>query len=119
VWQLVKSVGRLLRWWWESDRIRAAPSEGRLLRLVPPCLLRVRGEPAWVKERRVLHTATGPCVVYRCAGGAGDFELAVTPAPDGLQLVMRHDGIQDALAVVELEVIPTRPGVSCSRHCSS
>ncbi len=34
---------RLLPAWWQADRVRASPREGRLLRIMPPCIVRISG----------------------------------------------------------------------------
>jgi hypothetical protein len=59
---LVKKVADLLHSWWVGDRVRIAPTEGRLLRLQPPCLLLIGDQPARVCRRRV----HGLRVIYFC-----------------------------------------------------
>jgi hypothetical protein len=66
--------------WWRADRIRAAPAEGRLLRLRPPCFLRVRGRTVEVLRRRVVRVASGLCVSYHCNADDGTCILAVAPS---------------------------------------
>lgn len=65
-WPLANRLARLLHSWWRYDRIRAAPGEGRLLRLEPPCYLLIDEQPVSVEERSVQETAEGTVVIYGC-----------------------------------------------------
>ncbi|MBI4582691.1 MAG: hypothetical protein HY717_01465 [Planctomycetes bacterium] len=81
--ELVRELGRLLETWWRADRVRASPAEGRLLRIAPPALLRVRGEPAEVRRRLAGASSAGPFVIYLCQNARGPCELRVRPVgPD-------------------------------------
>jgi hypothetical protein len=112
---LVSSVASLLHWWWRCDRIRASPREGRLLRLTPPCFVRIAGEPAEVVSRQVVCSADGPAIVHRCSAPAGSFALTVWPAAGGVAIEMRRGGAAHALTEDDVEVIP---GAACSRRSS-
>jgi hypothetical protein len=113
---LAGSIARLLHWWWHGDRIRAAPREGRLLRLTPPCFVRIAGQWAEVVSRRVLRDSNVPLIVYRCAGPADAFELAIRPTVDGVRIDLRRGGKTRPLSEDDVEVIR---GAACSRPFSS
>lgn len=115
MWKLATALMRLLHWWWRGDRIRAPPSEGRLLRLAPPCFLRIAGEPAEVVSRQVAIAGDGQLIVHRCESAAGDFELAVRLTGGGPEVRMRRGGCERLLAVEDVEVIP---GAACYRRSS-
>ena len=112
MWKLATALARLLHWWWRSDRIRAPPSEGRLLRLEPPCFLRIAGEPAEVVSRHV----DGQLITHCCHGAAGDFELAVRLTEGGPEVRMRRGGRERLLAAKDVEVIP---GAACYQRSST
>lgn len=70
---------RLARSWWRCDRPRASPREGRLLRLTPPCLLRVGDTLVELTSRTVGETAAGPYLVYRGRSPTGPCSIRVRP----------------------------------------
>ena len=74
---LIRSFGALIRGWWNYDRVRAMPSDGRLLRLSPPCIVCVNGRTAEVVGREVCRTRNGPYVRYHCITEDGPAELNV------------------------------------------
>lgn len=76
---LLSSAGELVRDWWRVDRVRASPREGRLMRLRPPCIIRVGGQVVEVLRRSVGQTSAGSYVTYDCDNGAGPCRLRVTP----------------------------------------
>ena len=47
-----RDIVALARSWWQVDRIRTPPRDGALLRLSPPCLVRVRGAVLGFAARR-------------------------------------------------------------------
>ena len=59
----------LLRSWWQIDRVRASPREGRLLRLRPPCILVIDGRVVEVVARTLAHDYAGAIVSYDCRQG--------------------------------------------------
>ena len=67
----------LLRSWWQVDRVRISPQEGRLLRLQPSCVLVLDGKRIVVQTRRLERQATRLWVVYDCLAEAGAGELWV------------------------------------------
>ena len=77
---------RHLRTWARSDRIRASPLDGKLLRLRPGACVRVDGVDACVVAR---HVAASPDrvpvaeVMYICQTATTSFDLRVRPAADG------------------------------------
>ncbi|MEX2216808.1 MAG: hypothetical protein WD768_22025 [Phycisphaeraceae bacterium] len=74
---------RLLRWWWQADRVRISPREGRLLRLRPPCILRIGEAYVQVHRRCTGSLATGPYVLYECTIDSQPGQLIVSPGPPG------------------------------------
>jgi hypothetical protein len=76
----VRSILRLLQWWWIADRIRISPREGRLLRLNPGSFLLIAGEPARILERN----AEQGCVRYVCSTATGVCNVIVRPRGDVL-----------------------------------
>jgi hypothetical protein len=112
---LASAVLRLLHWWWRGDRIRVSPREGRLLRMIPPCYVRIAGVPAEVVARQAVCGAPGPTIVHRCIGPAGSFDLTVRPTARGVEIEIRRDGMAHSLAEDDVEVIP---GTACSTRSS-
>lgn len=88
--------------WWRRDKIRVSPAEGRLLRLQPPCYLRLLGETVEVRARRPLPGGGG--VSYECVGteAIGVGELRVRISARGL----RHPPEVDWLASGAVEPCP-------------
>jgi hypothetical protein len=119
MWLLARAVGRLLHYWWRSDRIRVSPCEGRLLRLAPPCFLRIAGESAEVVARHLIHDAGGPLLVHRCADALGSFELEVRQTAGASEVRVRRGGRERRLAAADVEVIPVQAGMACLRRSSS
>lgn len=67
----------LRRWMW-SDRIRASPREGKLLRLPVGACVRIGGTVAEVAARTVVEGDAGAReVCYACRSATGDFQLYV------------------------------------------
>jgi len=80
MWQeLLRSTGGLVRDWWNVDRIRISPRDGRLMRLRPPCIIRVSGQIVEVLRRAVGETSAGPYVTYECHNGDRPCLIRVTP----------------------------------------
>jgi hypothetical protein len=96
--------------WWRADRIRAAPGEGRLLRLRPPCFLRVRGRTVEVLRRSVIHSVLGPCVLYCCCVPAGSRALLV--APQGGKMRWIEADSESELMTIEVEVFQLTTGAA-------
>lgn len=108
--KLLQSLSGLARAWWRVDRVRASPSEGRLLRLAAGSAIRVRGEPSLIATRRVGHTADGPYVVYECEGVAGRSRLLLRPIGGTHQVTVHWitDGNEEALSEDEVDAYPAR-----------
>jgi len=64
--RLTKALARLAHSWWQVDQVRASPTEGRLLRLRPPCYLRIGTETVEIVWRRRAERE----VFYECADGS-------------------------------------------------
>jgi hypothetical protein len=103
---LVKRVASLLHSWWHSDRIRCPPAEGRLLRLRPPCYLRLRGEPLQVISRAVQELGGKTSVVYACHSRIGSGRLVVKPkdAFPAVTIEWHADGTVVGLWEADVEV---------------
>ncbi len=101
---LARRVGRLLHSWWQGDRIRIAPAEGRSLTLRPPCWLLVNGHSLEILDWEVWHRAGRPLVVYTCRTRTGLGTLSVAPCSAGQEMVIEwHDG-PTVLRLLETDV---------------
>ena len=103
---LFARVFRLLRSWWQADRVRISPSEGRLLSLPVPCILRIGGRYVQVRRRCTGMNADGPYVLYECIADTQPAQLIVSPCPaPRLQVVQwRCEGVGQALDPDDIEV---------------
>ena len=113
--RVATAFARLLHWWWRSDRIRVSPAAGRLLRMAPPCFLRIAGVPAEVVARQVIRGGACPILVHHCVDALGPFVLVVRVGADGV--VVRIG--ERELAAADVEVIPVSAGTACSRPSNS
>jgi hypothetical protein len=108
--KLVIDFWKLTRSWWNVDRIRVSPREGRLLRLQPPCYLLIDGRPAEVLARTLAQGDSGWTVSYECRTADGDGNLTVRMIGDSTSdVVWTTDGVERLIASDEIEVfVPTR-----------
>lgn len=92
--RLWQSVVALVRAWWHVDQVRISPYEGKLLRLQPPCIVRIGLHNWMLRARRVGSTAEGPYVLYSGDDGVQPCELRVLPTGSGFaaQVWFRTDG---------------------------
>ncbi len=74
---MIRSVIELCRSILKQDRVRISPSEGRLLRLSPPCVLTIGSRTVRIVSRMVSETGSGPIVTYECETESGLAELIV------------------------------------------
>lgn len=105
----LRGVGRslrgLIRAWWDVDRVRISPREGKLLGLVPPCVISVRGEPFQIVNRRESTKRTESsdetiaCVRYDCSGAGGSGRLHVRLA--GARELQVTWAISDSVSTLE------------------
>ncbi len=97
---------RLLRSWWQADRVRISPREGRLLRLEPPCIVRIGGRYAQVLHRRTGQTPEGPYVCYECEVDDQPAQLWVEPVGQAYMQRVRWSlaGVDASLLAEEVEV---------------
>jgi hypothetical protein len=79
MWQLAYDACRLVSRWWQADRPRVAPREGRLLRIQPGAIVRIDSRVAEVVRRTVGEDQRGPYVVYHCQSGDQASDLRVVP----------------------------------------
>ena len=77
--QLLRDLFKLFRSWWQVDRVRISPTEGRLLRLIPPCIICVNGRPVEVLRRSVSRKTAEVIVQYDCLCEGRLAQLFVTP----------------------------------------
>ena len=76
---LMGTLTELVGHWWQGDRVRVSPAQGRLLRLQPPCILRIGDRVYEVIDRRVGNVPEGAFVAYGCDDGVEHCELRVFP----------------------------------------
>lgn len=95
---------RLIRDWWQVDRVRISPREGRLLRLQPGDLLQLEGMTVTIIA--VDPDASG--VRYRCegAGFSGELWVGLDAGRQADEVVWSRQGCQQRLPAVEVEVYP-------------
>ena len=79
----LRDAWRLLRSWWQVDRIRVPPSEGIFLRLRCGALLRVQQQWFEVVRRTVATGGEGSWVEYECAGQGQVARLRAQPLASG------------------------------------
>lgn len=101
---------RLLRSWWQVDRIRASPREGRLLRLRPPCILVIDGRVVEVVARTLAHDDDCVTVSYDCRQGQDVGCLTIRLA-GGLtsNVVWTAAGVERRLPADDVEVFAPSP----------
>jgi len=105
---LVRLLGRLIHSWWQRDRVRVSPREGWMLRLEPPCFLRLGGVMVEVLGRRVLRLADELVIVYDCTPGTEAWQLSIKPGQPRLQLTLFQAGTQRSLVEEDVEVYVLR-----------
>ena len=79
MWDIARDICRLILRWWQADRPRVSPREGRLLRIQPAAILRIGNHMAEVLRRTVGEDASGPYVIYHCQSGTRASELYLRP----------------------------------------
>ena len=89
---LSRSLLDLLRAWWRVDRIRVAPSDGRLLRLRPNGFVTIGGGTFEIARRVVGQDAGGPFVIYECQATGISAQLIVRLAAESQQTAIRWIG---------------------------
>ena len=103
--ELVTDLWRLVQSWWNVDRIRVSPREGRLLRLQPPCILLVEGCPVEVLSRILGQSTRGLTIAYECRSAAGACRLTVQPAGNSTpEVTWFASGVERLIAEHEVEV---------------
>ncbi len=108
---LCRLLADALRIWWQQDRIRISPNEGRLLRLQIPCILAIDGNLIELTGRTVCRSSTGNYVVYRGVATGSRFpcELAVEPEQNLVRWTDR--GGTRSLDPGDVEVFQPQPGL--------
>src|SRR5262245_34568876 len=106
MWHLVRGLAGLLHSWWQRDRVRASPREGRLLGLPPRCILLIDGDMVEVVNRAAERRGRAPAVVYRCRTRTGSGRLHVTLVEPGQECRVRwhEDGRVRELAEDSVEI---------------
>jgi hypothetical protein len=104
--RVARAAGRLVRSWWSADRIRAAPGEGRLLRLRPGDFVVLDERVAEVVGRGVGQGAAGPFVVYDCQTARGSAQIRVSTAGSvcSSRIHWIENGVEQILKEGDLEV---------------
>lgn len=78
--------------WWNKDRVRVSPREGRLLRVDAGAILFIERERHQVLGRDTIATKYGPVIRYRCEAAHAERELWVVASPiPTILLVEDHD----------------------------
>ena len=75
---LAADAASLFRTWWQKDRIRSSPSEGKLLRLASGAILSVNGTTIEVERRDVYETADGAVLRLHCRSNDAESDLWIT-----------------------------------------
>ena len=96
-----KTLTSLVRSWWHVDQIRVSPVEGRLLRLQPPCYLRINTETIELVQRRRAVQRLG--VIYDCADGS-ELQVILFSLNQALKVYWQRPGGAIELAAQEVEV---------------
>jgi len=71
----------LVQAWWNKDRVRVSPREGRLLRVAVGSILFIEGERHQVLGRDTIDTSHGPVIRYQCESANAECELWVVATP--------------------------------------
>jgi hypothetical protein len=66
-----------VRTWWDTDRIRVSPNDGRLLRIQPGDLMTIEGLDIEVLDRSLNSTERGELLQLNCRGPLGTATLTV------------------------------------------
>ena len=91
--------------WWQADRIRPSPREGRLLRIEPEACLRIGATMYQVKRRTEGRSTAGPHLTYECESAGGRGFLRVTPTVAGAVAVCWiRDDTERVLSEDDVEV---------------
>ena len=106
---IMHSIVELLRAWWRVDRVRAASSDGRLLRLRPHCFVMIDGRPFEIARRIVGQDAGGPFVVYECQATGGSARLIVNLVAESQQTSIRWIGPDGERGLDERDVSVFEP----------
>lgn len=75
---LAADAASLFRAWWQKDRIRSSPREGKLLRLAPGAILCIAGKTIEVETRDVIESSEGSILRFRCRDADTHIELWIT-----------------------------------------
>jgi len=76
-----QAVVRLIRKWWDMDRVRVSSLEAELWKIQPGSLLTIRGEDMEVLSRTV-HSRPVPEVVFECRGANCSTRLKIRSFPE-------------------------------------
>jgi len=104
--RVLHDLTRLVTAWWNVDRVRVSPDEGRLLRLASPSVVVVEARPAEVLSRTVGQSAAGPFVLYDCRGVRGTVQLRVLPLGPGQmpQVTVIENGVERSIPAASIDV---------------
>jgi len=107
---MLRDLYKLLRSWWQVDRVRISPAEGRLLRLIPPCIISVNGRSVEVLRRSVDRKTSEPIVQYDGLCEGRTVQLIVTPRGKGrtTSVVWFENGRARELCEFEVETYGSR-----------
>ena len=96
---LFRSVCDIIACWYGSDRVRVAPTTGRLLGLQEGDRFLTDGNTFEVLSRSVGDIHSGCNIVYRLSSSAGDAVLQIVPQQNDRSpaAIMKIDGVEQEI----------------------
>ena len=104
--RIFRALNRLVQSWWNVDRVRASPREGRILRLRPPAWILLDEREVEVLRRSVAHGAGGASVIYDCRTARGQAQIRVSTVGPVCctQIYWFEEGRQQLLTEDQLQI---------------
>lgn len=96
---------KLIRSWWDVDRIRISPHEGKLWRLQPGNILNIAGEEVEVVSRHVLLQGEGTLeLLCRTRTGQAKLQVSSSPSASSPQVWWETESGRSRLHVAEVRI---------------
>lgn len=73
----LRRIMAIIAYWWRKDRIRAAPGEGRVLRMRPGNYVRIDERLYEIVSSQARRCEAGPYVDYRCRPAHADGDSGI------------------------------------------
>jgi len=110
VMKLYDDLHRLILSWWKSDRIRASPRDGRLLRVQPGDLLTIGTIHVEILDRSTQDCPAGRSLQLNCQSESGSAVLSVTITDNQQQtkVVLNESGCRRQFDIDEIQIWPRR-----------